>query len=116
VGLVVQQVLDVLVSHVVDQTCLLILDFLGNDIVIVVVRGVFDEAFVQHCFQEDVEIVHEASVVTISVLVEQRNQTVVCLFGLLVFLFGCNKFPNGRKTADNGQTPQEADATLLKEV
>lgn len=116
VGLVVQQVLDILVSHVVDQTCLLIFDFLGNDWVIVVVRGVFDEAFVQNCLQEDVEIVHEASVVTISVLVEQRNQTEVFLFSLLVFFLGCHKSGQGRKAADDGQTPEEADATLLKGV
>lgn len=85
--LVLEQVTDIALVEIGDETGLDIRDFLLGDGVFVVVGGLVDEALVEESFKENVEVAHEAGVVAELVLGEDSHKAVVALFTNLVLLF-----------------------------
>ena len=111
---VMQQVLDILVGEVTHETCLLIFDFLGHvGIVVVEVRGV-NELLVEDGLEEELEVTHEAGVVTVSVLSEDGEKSVVDLSSLLVLLWLSRELGEADDACDKTEPVDEADNTMLE--
>lgn len=111
---VMQQVLDILVGEVTHETCLLIFDFLGHvGIVVVEGRGV-NELLVEDGLEEELEVAHEAGVVTVSVLSEDGEKSVVDLSSLLVLLWLSRELGEADDACDKTEPVDEADNTMLE--
>ena len=67
---ILQKVLDISHGEVADETVLNILNFLRDNLILVVVGGLGDESLVKDTFKEKIEIRHESGIVTELVLLE----------------------------------------------
>ncbi len=85
--LVLEEMLNVGLAEVALETLLHVFDFFGEDGVVVVSGGVVDESFVEDGLEEEIEITHNTGVVAVLILLEDGDQAIVDLSGLLV-LFG----------------------------
>ena len=74
VRLVLQEVLDIVFGEVSRQTFLHIVNFLLLDDVVVVHGGLIDESLIEHGVEQQIEVGHESSIVTVLVLREDHGQ------------------------------------------
>ena len=87
--LVFNKVANVGSCEVAVETKLHVFDFFRSKGIVIIEGRVVDELFIQHSFQEQLEVAHEASVVAVFVFAENRKQAVIALltnrvlFGLL---------------------------------
>jgi hypothetical protein len=70
IALIFDEIFDIILRELTIETLLHILDFLCLDGVIVVSSRIIDESLVQSTLQKQVEVRHEAGIVTILVLRE----------------------------------------------
>ena len=84
-------------SRFTSKTGLNILDFQGGHSIVVVKGGLVNEALVEHGFEEELEVAHEAGMVTELVLGEDGDKAVVLLGALIVNL------------GDGGESGQETE-------
>ena len=76
---VLEKVSDVFIREFAVETLLHVLHFRGNHRVVVVGSGLIDESLVEHGLEQQVEVRHESSVVSVLVLAEDGLQSVVHL-------------------------------------
>jgi len=100
---VLDKVGDIRRSKFSVQSLFHIFDFSGNNLIIVVKSGVFDELLVEHTFQEEVEIRHESGIVTILVLSKDRSESDVSFFIIWVSneLLGESEYSLGKTESGN---------------
>ena len=112
-GLVLKQVLNISVGEFSVETSLHVGDFSGNDNIIIVEGGLVEESFIEHTFEEQVEVGHESCVITVLVLLEDRLQSKVNLV-LGVLLNGVvSETESKLKTSEEGDTPKVGHDTGL---
>ena len=79
VALVVEESLHISRGEVTGQTLLLILDFRSGELIVVVKSRVVEELLVEDRLEEELEVGHEAGIVTVLVLLEDGDEAVVLL-------------------------------------
>ena len=77
VALVMDEILHISRSEVTGQTLLLILDFRSGELIVVIESGVVKELLVEDRLEEELEVGHEAGIVTVLVLLEDGDEAVV---------------------------------------
>jgi len=110
---VLKGVAHIRASEVAVQTALHIWDFSRVDGVIVVSRGLLEEALVQHGLKEELEVTHPSGVVTVLVLGVDGDQTEVSLLldGLVL-----REGSHAHASLNDGHAsdgPEETEHTLL---
>ena len=72
-----EKILHIGRGEVTGQTLLLILDFRSGELIVVVERGVVKELLIEDRLEEELEVGHEAGIVTVLVLLEDGDEAVV---------------------------------------
>ena len=80
-GLIVEETSDIGSGEFTGKTELLILNLSSGKLIIVVEGSVVKELLIKDGLEEELEVAHETSVVTVLVLGEDGQETVVLLFG-----------------------------------
>lgn len=105
VALILQEVSDIVLSELAVETELHILDFLSDRWVIVVEGGLIDESFVQDTLEEEIEVGHESSVVSVLVLHEDGVESEVDLGLLWINALGSGESAKELDSSEEGNTP-----------
>jgi hypothetical protein len=110
---VLQGVAHIGVGEVAVETELHILDFSRGDGVIVVGRGLLEEALVKHGLEEELEVAHPSGVVTVLVLGVDGDETEVALVLDGLVLGECRHANGALDDGHAGDGPEETEHTLL---
>jgi hypothetical protein len=110
---VLEHVAHISVGKVGVETSLVIGDFLLSGHIVVVESGLINKALVEKSLEEEVEIGHEASVVTVLVLGKNGKEAVVALSTDVVGLGDHTEVGGGLNHCEGSQTPQHGGNTSL---
>ena len=109
-----EKTLNILRGEVTGKTLFLILELGSGELVIVVKSGVVEELFVENGFKKELEIAHETSVITVLVLSEDGEETVVLLSLDVLAGGGLGEVVGSHDSTEESDSVEHTSKTHLK--